>query len=203
MRKIFVPFIVLFLSLSACGDAYEDEIEPVQNNLPLEQEVEAEGTGEAETGKDIDHLRLITYARVIEEKLTENVPEELYGGTYYDRMGNIVIQLCEDTEENEAAVKDLLVGEVEEEYLEYIRFAECQYSYSFLEEIQQTILEEYEEEIIQVYAVPEDENCRVIINKHDKKLETEILAYVETKIPSVSEEEGIIVFLTNDEITDK
>lgn len=195
MKKFFIPFLMLSFLVAACGDTYENDEEPVQNQVQEEQP--------AETGQETENAEpLIARVRIIDTELKESAPEELYGGTYFADDIKIVIQLCEDTEENEAMIKSLLAGKVEDKYLEYIRFEECRYSHSFLNDIQQTILAEYDGEILDVGISRRLNRCWVVIKKHDEDFEAEILEQVGAEIPAFSEEEEVVIFWTEDEVPD-
>lgn len=195
MKKFFFPFLMLFFLLAACGDAYENEAEPVENQVQEEQP--------SETGQKIKNAEpLLARASIIDTELTESAPEELYGGTDFADDAKIVIQLCEDTEENEAMIKSLLAEKVEDEYWEYIRFEECRYSNSFLNDIKQTILAEYDGEILNVRISTPLNRCCVVIKKHDEDFEAEILEQVGAEIPAFSGEEEAVIFWSEDEVPD-
>lgn len=186
MKKIFIMFPILTILLCACGNAEGGDTEYMQNDWETDIEV----TSQTVPSTDF----LLTELTKIQNILEKQASEELYGGAYFSDNIEIIILLCNDTEENEAAIRSLIREDVGEECWAYIQFKECRYSNAYLNELRQSITAEYGSQIIRAGVSARSNCCFVVVEDHDEELEKEIAAF--------SGDREALMFVTEDEISD-
>ncbi len=150
---------------------------------------------ETTVSESYDASYTVAEADRISEFLSEAAPAEWYGGTYYSDHHQIIILLCEDTEDNESTIRQLVDNEMTITDWDVICFEECAYSLSCLNDIKSVVEDSFSDIVDDIYVNQKNNYVFIMIEELDEEIEEEIRTFLEEEISDFSKDDASVLFM--------